>query len=189
MATLAQRLRQRLGVTSMFILSGLVGMLCGSGWGAPALAFDTIPPFFLFFPPPVQFMNNGQLEGTLQTHGKTSPITGTLDYLSENMQQQTKAQIVSVNPAKQQITSDSWVTSTPTDINAWEIESTDTTSCQMQVLSGDSYPQCAAWENPSPNDWTRDCTVTVQGNTTTFDIQAVLNGVQLVQLEDTLPVV
>jgi hypothetical protein len=60
MATLAQRLRQRLGVASVFMLSGLVGMLCGSGSGAPdiasaqeqtsALASDTIPntPFFTF---------------------------------------------------------------------------------------------------------------------------------------------
>jgi hypothetical protein len=58
MATLAQRLRQRLGVTSIFMLSGLVGMLCGSGWGAPdiasaqeqtsQLAANTMPniPFF-----------------------------------------------------------------------------------------------------------------------------------------------
>ena len=64
MATLARRLR--LGVTSIFMLSGLVGTF----WGQ-------VP----FFPPPVQFINDARITGTLQTQGMTLPITGLLDYL------------------------------------------------------------------------------------------------------------
>jgi len=181
MATLARRLRQRLGVTSMFMLSGLVGTLCGSGWGAPALASDTIVPF----PPQVRFISNGKYKGTLQTQGMTLPITGTLEYLAGD----TDYLHVSVDTREQQITSDSWVTSTatviPTVINEWETVSTDPTTCRKEVLSGDSYPECTAWNRTPSNTYSLECTVTVQGNKATLDFLAVLSADnQLVQLKE-----
>ena len=171
MATLARRLRQRLGVTSMFMLSGLVVTLCGS-----ALASDIIP-----FPPVVKSIN-GQYTGTLQTQGMTLPITGTLEYLLGNQNPQLTK--LSVDTGGQQIASDSWVTLTPTVINEWEIVSTDPTTCRKEVLSGDSYPQCTAW-NQAGNVWSLECTVTAQGNKGTLDISAILNAQnQLVQLQE-----
>jgi hypothetical protein len=178
MATLARRLRQRLAVTSMFMLSGLVGTLCGSGCGAPALASDTIP---IPFPPQVTFISNGKYKGTLQTQGMTLPITGTLEYLSGNSQ----LTHVSVDTGGQQITSDSWVTSTPTVINEWEIVSTDPTTCRKEVLSGGSYPQCTAWNRTPSGTYSLECTVTVQGNKATLDILAMLSpDNKLVQLQE-----
>src|SRR5262249_54242445 len=168
MATLARRLRQRLGVTSMIMLSGLVGTLCGFGCVAPALASDTIPPFFLFFPPPVKFTANAQFTGTLQTKGMTLTFKGTLEYLA-GAEASTHVSVVSVNPGGQQVTTDSWVTSTDSVVNEWEIVSTDPMTCRMEIpLSGDSYPQCTPWQQVG-NNWSRECTVTAQGNTTTFN--------------------
>lgn len=167
MAILARRLRQRLRVTSVFMLWGLVGTLCG-------FASDTIPktPFFLF-PPQVAFISNGQYTGTLQTQGMTLPITGTLAYLSGSSQ--LIKLDVSPDTGGQQITSDSWVTSTPTVIDEWQIVSTDPTTCRKEVLSRGLYPQCTAWNLTASNTWSLECTVTAQGNKGTLDISAVLN--------------
>jgi len=83
----------------MFMLSGLVGMLCGSGYGTSVLAVD-VP-----FPPPVQFIDRGVYTGTLQTQGMTQPITGTLDYLFMNSSLSSLTKL-SVDTGGQQITSD-----------------------------------------------------------------------------------
>jgi len=183
MATLARRLRQRLGVTSMFMLSGLVGTLCGFGGGAPALALP--------FPPPVQFTNCGSYTGTLQTSGMTLPLTGTLDYLTSGGQ--TNLLVETGGPARcalppgsppGPITSDTWVTSTPTVFNEWEIVSTDPTTCRKEVLPEDS-PQCAPWQNPSPNQWSIKCTFTVQGEEATLLAQFTLSGNLVVSLVET----
>src|SRR5262249_20025232 len=109
-------LRQRLGVT----FSGLVGMLCGFGGSAPALA-QSIPPL----PPQVRFISNGKFTGTLQTEGVTLPITGTLAYLTGDIQY-LKLQ-VSFDTGGQPITRNAWVTSTPTLITEWDTVSTDPT--------------------------------------------------------------
>ena len=168
MATLARRLR--LGVTSLFMLSGLVGMLCESGFGQTP---------FVPIPPVVKF-TNGQYTGTLQTQGMTLPITGTLEYLS-GTSPRTKLDVLGTTGG-QQITSDSWVTSTPTVISEWA--STNPTTCGKEVLSGGSYPQCTAW-NQTGNAWSLECTVNVQGNQTTLDVSAVVNsGNQLLQLQE-----
>jgi hypothetical protein len=173
MATLARRLRQRLGVTSLFMLSGLVGTLCGSGCGAPSL---------FSFPPQVAFISNGQYEGTLQSQGITLPITGTLQYLTGQLEH-IKLH-VSVDTGNQQITSDSWVTRTPTVINEWEILSTDPTTCRKEVLSGDSYPRCTAWNRTPTGAYSLECTVTVLGNKATLDVLADLSDDnKLVQLQ------
>src|SRR5262249_46784321 len=146
MATRARRLRQRLGVTSMFMLAGLVGTLCGAGYGTPALAF--VP-----FPPPIRFVSNGLYTGTLQTQGMTLPITGTLNFLDGD----SKLMKLSVDTG-QQITSDSWVTSTDTVINEREIVSTDPTTCRKEVLFRRSYPQCTAWRQTPSGAWSLHCT-------------------------------
>jgi hypothetical protein len=267
MATLARRLR--LGVTSIFLLSGLVGTL----WGQY--------PFKAPFPPPIQFINNAQIRGTLQTQGKTLPITGSLDYLiignSPHTRQvlaaagqQTRSgevynitqtsttydaatyswtsagtgpaihpfvgevitvtgtangngifnvtdavieEILSEGPTSgsflidlyalptiaaapetgqaQVVGNYLWVASTPTGSNESELVPADLTT-EKEVLSGDTWlvdfagdlvsnsktvtAQCAAWQNPSPNVWDRECTVNVQGNEGTLDISVVLNG-------------
>jgi hypothetical protein len=172
MATLARRLRQRLGVTSMFMLAGLVGTLCGSGCGLSLLSF----------PPQVQFISNGKYTGTLQTPEITLPITGTLAYLTGEMDY-IKLH-VSVDTGGQQITNDSWVTRTPTVINEWEIVSTDPTTCRKEVLSGDSYPQCTAWNRMPRGIYSLECTVSVLGNRATLDILAHLStDNKLVQLQ------
>ena len=275
MATQAGRLRLR--VTSMFMLSGLVGMLCGSGFGQT-----------LFMPPPVQFTNNGAISGTLQTQGMTVPITGSLDFLNAGGTQRTKLVLsvptggqpgevynitqtsmtgglatyswtwagtsqtaiapatgllvtvtgttngngifnvtdapidfVSGGPSSgtftingfagtiaaapetgqaQTFANYSWVTSTPTVTNEWEIASTDPTTCGKAALSGDFFvdfagdlgsnsktvkvSQCTAWQNPSLNQWSRECTVTMQGNKATLDILAVLSGTLLISLQE-----
>ena len=175
MATVARRLRNRLGV--MFMFSGLVGTLCGFGYGAPALASDTIVPF----PPQVSFISNGKYKGTLRTQGMTLPITGTLDYLAG-----TNIYLhVSVDTGGLQNTSDSWLTSTATVINEWETVSTDPTTCRKEVLSGDSYPQCTAWNRTPSNTYSLECTFTVQGRKATLDFLAVLSpDNKLVQLKE-----
>ena len=165
-ATLARRLR--LGATSMFMLSGLVWTLCG----APALASDIIP-----VPPPVQFTNNGKIQGTLQILGVTLPITGTMDYLDAGGSQQ-----LYISVDTEQITTDSWVTTTPTVTNEWEIVSTDPTTCQKEVLSGNPYSQCTGWQNPSPNQWSLECTATVLDKQATVLIETTLSGNLLVSL-------
>jgi hypothetical protein len=173
MATLTGRLRQRPWMRSMLILSGLVGTLCASGCDAP---------FLFSFPPQVPFISNGQYEGTLQTQGITLPITGTLIYLTGELDY-IKLH-VSVDTGKQQITSDSWVTRTPTVINEWEIVSTDPNTCRKEVLSGDSYPQCTAWSRTPTGVYSLECTVTVLGNKATLDVLADLsNDNKLVQLQ------
>jgi hypothetical protein len=181
MAILARRLRQRLGMTSMFMLSGLVGTLCGSGWGAPALASDTI----VLFPPQIEFISNGKYKGTLQTRGMTLPITGTLEYLSG----ETDYLHVSVDTGIQRISSDSWVTGTatviPTVINEWETVSTEPTACRKEVLSGGSYPQCTAWKRTPSNAYALECTVTAQGSKAILDFMAVLsNDNKLIQWQE-----
>jgi hypothetical protein len=141
-----------------------------------ALASDPFSPF----PPVVKFIN-GQYAGTIETQGKTLPITGTVEYLTGTSP---LIKLVTVNTGGQQITSDSWVTSTPTVINEWEIVSTDPTTCRKEVFSGDSYPQCTPW-NQSGNAWSLGCTVTVQGKKAALNIMAVVNsGNQLVQLQE-----
>jgi hypothetical protein len=108
----------------------------------------------------------------------TLPITGTLNYLS-NTTQHIKLQ-VSVDTGGQQITRDSWVINTPTVIppvlTEWAIVSTDPTTCRKEVLSRASYPQCKPWDNPATNQWTLECTVTVQGNKATLDFSEALSG-------------
>jgi hypothetical protein len=148
----------------MFMLSGLVGC------GAPALAQITIPPL----PPEVKFISNGKYTGTLQTLGITLPIKGTLAYLTGDTQY-IKLE-VSVDILGQQITRDSSVTNTPTAINEWEIVSTDPTTCQEEVLSGASYPQCTAWSRTPRGLYISECTVTVQGNKATLDFSVQLSS-------------
>jgi len=110
----------------------------------------------------------------------TLPITGTLEYLS-GTSPRTKLDVLGTTGG-QQITSDSWVTSTPTVISEWA--STNPTTCGKEVLSGGSYPQCTAW-NQTGNAWSLECTVNVQGNQTTLDVSAVVNsGNQLLQLQE-----
>ena len=171
MATLARRLRQRLGMTSMFMLSGLVGTLCGFGGGAPALALE--------LPPPVQFINCGAITGTIQTKGTTQPIMGTLAYLTNNGQAnllfQIGGQLPACLPSGSPLTSDAWVTSTPTAFNEWEIVSADPTTCREKVLPEDS-PQCGVWQTPSANQWELKCTFTAQGKPATLDAQFTLSG-------------
>jgi hypothetical protein len=170
MATLARGLRQRLGATSMFMLSGLVGTLCGFGGGAPALA-QNLPPL----PPQVAFISNGVFTGTIQTQGMTLPITGTLAYLTGDTQY-LKLQ-VSFDTGGQPITRNSWAKSTPTVITEWDIVSTEPTACREEVFSGPSYPQCTAWSrNPATGLYISDCTVTVQPKMATFDFSVKLTN-------------
>jgi hypothetical protein len=134
---------------------------------------------------------NGQYTGTLQTQGTTMPISGTLEYLSGSTQN-LKLHISFDNPGGQPITRDSWVINTPTAtgpvITECDIASTDPTTCRKEVLSGDSYPQCAAWKQTG-NQWSLECTVTVQGDQATFDFAAVVNsGNQLVQLSENITI-
>jgi hypothetical protein len=173
MATLARRLRQRLGVTSMFMLSGLVGTLSGFGWGAPALALE--------FPPPVQFTNCGQITGAIQTKGMSLAITGTLDYLTSGGQTNLLLEIGGASgkcpppPGSPPPTSDAWIISTPTAFNEWEVVSADPTTCREKVLPEDS-PQCGVWQNPAPNQWDLKCTFSTQGKAATLDAQFTLSG-------------
>jgi hypothetical protein len=174
----------------MFVLAGLVGMLCGSGWGAPDIASaqeqtstlkaNTTPniPFFLFFPPVVKFIN-GQYTGSLQAQGMNVSFTGTLEYLSGS------TQLVKNSSVDTQITTDSWATITPTVINEWEIVSTDPTSCTQEVLAGDNYPQCMLpWQQTTSNTWSLTCTGI--GHKATLGIMAVTNsGNQLISLTET----
>ncbi len=173
MTTQTRRLRQRPWMRSVFMLSGLVGMLCVSGCDAPSL---------FSFPPQVRFINNGRYEGTLQTRGISLPITGTLLYLSGEVEY-VKLH-VSAGTGKQQITSDSWVTRTPTVITEWEIVSTDPNNCRKEVLSGDSYPQCGPWTRTPTGLFALECTVTMLGDEATLKVSADLsNDNQLIQLE------
>jgi hypothetical protein len=162
------------------------GLLVSAQEPTSAVASDTIPmPFFPLppLPPPVQSVNSGFLTGALQIRGVTLPFTGTLDYLASGGSQNIKLSIDTA-AAGQPITSDSWVTITPTGINAWEIVSTDPTTCRKEVLSGDSYPQCTPW-NQVGNALSLGCTVTVQGKKATLNILAVTNSNnQLVQLQE-----
>jgi hypothetical protein len=154
------------------------GLLVSAQEPTSAVASDTIPmPFFPLppLPPPVQSVNSGFLTGALQIRGVTLPFTGTLDYLASGGSQNIKLSIDTA-AAGQPITSDSWVTITPTGINAWEIVSTDPTTCRKAVLSP---AQCAAWQNPSLNIWSHACTVTVQGNQATFESVFTLTQGQL----------
>jgi hypothetical protein len=148
----------------MFMLSVLVGC------GASALAQNILPPL----PPQVTFISNGKYTGTLQTLGITLPITGTLAYLTGDIQY-SKLQ-VSVDILGQQITRDSSVTSTQTAINEWETVSTDPTTCQKEVLSGASYPQCTAWSRNPQGLYISNCTVTVQGKEATLDFKVQLSS-------------
>jgi len=111
----------------------------------------------------------------------TLPITGTLGYLAG--ESPLMKLHVSIDTGRQQITSDSWVTSTPTVINEWEIVSTDPTICQNEVLSSrHSYPQCTAWKVTPSNTWSLECTV---GHKGTLDILAVVNNQnQVTQLQE-----
>jgi hypothetical protein len=117
----------------------------------------------------------------------TLPITGTLIYLSGNSQLMKLH--VSVGTGGQQITSDSWVTTTSTVINQWEIASTDPTTCQKEVLSGDSYPRCTPWQLTPRGIWSLECTVTAQGNKATLGMLAVLSSDnKLVSLQENTPI-
>jgi hypothetical protein len=149
----------------MFMLSGLVGC------GASALAQQNPPPPL---PPEVKFISNGEYTGTLQALGITLPIKGTLAYLTGDIQY-LKLQ-VSVDTLGQQITRDSWVTSTSTAINESETVSTDPTTCQKEVLSGASYPQCTAWSRTPRGLYISECTVTEKGNTATLDFSVQLSS-------------
>jgi hypothetical protein len=201
MAKLTRRSPQRLGVASVFMLSVLVGMLCGSGIGAPdiasaqeqtsPLASDTIPatPFFalppgVFFftlPLQVQFISNGKYTGTLQTQGVNLPITGTLAYLTGATEYAHLS--VSLGP---QITSDSWQITTRTVVDTAQTVSLDPTTCLKKVLSGDSYPQCGTgWSRMADGDYSLECTVTALYGKTTFDFLAELStDNKLVQLQE-----
>jgi len=113
----------------------------------------------------------------------TLPITGTLDYLS-GITQYMKLEVL-VDTRGEQVTSDSWVTSTSTVVNEWEIVSSDPTTCGMEVFSGDSYPQCSAWKRTPRGTYTLECTVTVEDIKTTVDFSAVLSGDnKLVQMQE-----
>lgn len=145
MARLARRLRQGLGVTSKFMLWGLVLTLCGSGC--------VVPPLFSF-PPEVAFISNGQFEGTQQTPlGITAPITGTVAYLPGNPNHIKLHISIDIGKlantgglidtgglvdtgGQPVITIDQWVTSTPTVIKKWQISSTDPTNCQILEWAG-----------------------------------------------------
>ncbi|HKE24994.1 MAG TPA: hypothetical protein VKB88_21685 [Bryobacteraceae bacterium] len=162
------------------------GTLCGAGCDAPALASEVFPP--TPFPPQVQFISNGKYTGTLQTHGMTMPITGTLDYLS-GATQYTKLQVSFDNPGGKEITRDSWVIITPADITECDIVSTDPTTCRKEVLSGDSYPQCTGWSVTPRGVWISECTVTALGDQATFDFSAVLStDNKLVQLKENITI-
>jgi hypothetical protein len=175
---------------SMIIRDGLrslVGTLCGAcivtlvalGFGAAPARAQTFTPL----PPQVAFISNGKYTGTLQIQGKTLPITGTLAYLTGA----TEYLHISVDTEGQQITSNSWLTVIPTVINEWEIVSTFPTTCRKEVLSGDSYPQCTAWNRTPRGLYSLECTVTAQGNKATLDILAQLNNSnQLVQLQENI---
>jgi hypothetical protein len=193
MATLARRLRQRLGVTSMLVLSGLVMTLCGSGCGIPIL---------FSFPPQVQFISNGQYKGTYQIEpsngqdGVVVPITGTLAFLSGETDYIKLS--ISSDTGEQQGTSDVWVVVTPTVVEQWTVSSTDPTTCQKTVWSGNGkppttleeasifeYPQCTAWKRTPRGEYSLSCTVkSADGNAGSFDILAILStDNKLVQLQ------
>ena len=166
--------------------------LVGSFQPKPVLAasgtlFPPIP-----FPPQVTFISNGKYTGTLQTHGVTQPITGTLQYLSGDTQY-IKLQVSFDNPGGHQITRDSWVISTPNvtpaAITECDIASTDPTTCRKDVLSGDSYPQCTAWSRTPRGLYISECTVTVLGDQATFDFTVQLSADnQLVQLKENITI-
>jgi len=140
---------------------------------APPLDIMLKTPFFTF-PPQLAFVSNGKYEGSLQTQGLTLPITGTLAYLTGSIDYFKLH--VSVDIGGQQITTDSWETITPTVINEWEIVSTDPRKCRKEVLSGDSYPQCTAWDETANETYSLECTITVQGNKATLDILTDLSA-------------
>ncbi len=175
--------------TNLAYLQAQCGALVGNGTGGgickcPRPNPDAAPsppatpalkltlPFFTF-PPQMEFIGNGQYNGTLQTQGMTLPITGTLAYLSGSTQYFTLH--VSVDAGGQPITSDWWETITPTVVTEWQIVSTDPTTCRKKVLSGASYPQCTGWNRTPSSAYSNECTVTVRGNQATFDILAALS--------------
>src|SRR6516225_4853412 len=136
------------------------GTLCGACIVTlVALGFGTAPARAQFtpIPPPVKF-TNGVFTGTLITQGLTLPVTGTLEYLSGSTVNLKSS--VDLTEGQQIITSDSWVTTTPTVINEWGIVSTFPKTCRKEVLSGASYPQCTAWKQTG-NSWSLECTATV----------------------------
>jgi hypothetical protein len=186
--------------TNLAYLQAQCGALVGNGTGGgicqcprpdpdaapsphPATPTLTLPLPLFTFPPQVVFISNGQYSGTLQSQGVTLPITGTLAYLSGSTQYIKLG--VSGDIGGQPTTSDSWVTTTPTVINEWDILSTDPTTCREKVFSGDSYPQCSAWSRTPDGPYALECTVTVQGNQATLEILASLSADnKLVQLQE-----
>jgi hypothetical protein len=153
----------------MFMLSRLVGTLCGFGCGAAALAQNILLPL----PPQVTFISNGKYTGTFQTQGMTLPIKGSLAYLTGDTQY-IKLQVL-FDTGGQQITRDSFVKATSTAINEWEIVSTDPKTCRKEVLSGPSYPQCTAWSRTPRGLYISECIVTEQGNQATLDFSVQLS--------------
>jgi hypothetical protein len=182
--TTNRRKVKELAISTRLGLRGLVSTLCGAcivtfvalGFGAAPARAQSFTPL----PPQVAFISNGKYTGTLETQGMTLPITGTVAYLTG----QINYLKISVDTGGQQITSNSWVITTPTVINKWEIVSTHPTTCRTKVLSGDSYPQCTAWSETN-GIWSRECTVTAQGNKTTLNFLARLSpNNQLVSLQE-----
>jgi hypothetical protein len=151
-------------------IRGLVGTLCGAcivtlvalGFSAaPARAQKNFNPL----PPQVAFISNGKFTGTLNQGNGPLPITGTIAYLTGQIQYEK----ISVVPEGTQIISNSWLVETQQSINQWAIVSTSPNTCRQEVLSGASYPQCNAWGRTPRGLYVQKCTVTAQGNKTTFE--------------------